>query len=151
MAVIRDARREDVAAIVELYRSDELSRKHDNAPGAAVPDGYYAVFDAIQRDTRNRLLVAEVEGVVAGSFQITLLPDMTPDARDNMLVENVIVGAELRGRRVGEAMMRWAIDEARRLGCSRVQLTSRDTRPDAHRFYERLGFTSSHRGFRYVL
>ena len=149
--VIRDARRDDVAAIVELYRSDERSQKHDHAPGAPVPAGYYEVFDAIERDARNRLLVVEVGGVAVGSFQVTLLLDMTPDARENLLVENVIVAAPLRGRGIGEAMMRWAIDEGRRLGCSRVQLTSRETRADAHRFYERLGFEASHRGFRYVL
>ena len=136
---------------VELYRSDERSQKHDNLPGAPVPAGYYTVFDAIERDARNRLLVAELGGTVVGSFQATLLLDMTPDARDNMLIENVIVAAPLRGHGIGEAMMRWAVDEARRLGCARVQLTSRGTRPDAHRFYERLGFEASHVGFRYVI
>ena len=62
--LIRDARREDVGAIVELYRSDERSQKHDNLPGAPVPAGYYTVFDAIERDARNRLLVAELGGTV---------------------------------------------------------------------------------------
>jgi hypothetical protein len=32
-----------------------------------------------------------------------------------------------------------------------VQLTSNDARPDAHRFYQRLGFTPSHRGFKLLL
>ena len=31
-----------------------------------------------------------------------------------------------------------------------VQLTSDEARTDAHRFYERLGFVGSHRGFRYT-
>ena len=34
------------------------------------------------------------------------------------------------------------------LGCYRIQLTSNTARPDAHRFYERLGFVPSHVGFK---
>jgi GNAT superfamily N-acetyltransferase len=47
--------------------------------------------------------------------------------------------------------MRHAIERARRLGCYRVQLTSNVVRSDAHRFYERLGFTPSHLGFKLPL
>ncbi|MFE3705663.1 GNAT family N-acetyltransferase, partial [Streptomyces scopuliridis] len=42
----------------------------------------------------------------------------------------------------------WAVDESRRQGCQLVQLTSDASRTDAHRFYERLGFTASHVGFK---
>jgi GNAT superfamily N-acetyltransferase len=45
-------------------------------------------------------------------------------------------------------MMRWAIEDARRRFCVLVQLTSDKARVDAHRFYERLGFTPSHEGFK---
>jgi GNAT superfamily N-acetyltransferase len=54
----------------------------------------------------------------------------------------------LRGRGHGAAMMRWAIDESRRRGCSRIQLTSNKSRKAAHRFYERLGFRASHEGMK---
>ena len=47
--------------------------------------------------------------------------------------------------------MRAAIEQARALGCYRVQLTSNEVRHDAHRFYEHLGFTPSHRGFKLAL
>jgi GNAT superfamily N-acetyltransferase len=45
-------------------------------------------------------------------------------------------------------MMRWVIDESRRRGCSRIQLTSNKSRKSAHRFYERLGFHASHEGMK---
>jgi len=48
-------------------------------------------------------------------------------------------------------MMRWAIEEARRRGCSRVQLTTNNARKDAHRFYERLGFRGTHLGMKLAL
>jgi GNAT superfamily N-acetyltransferase len=63
-------------------------------------------------------------------------------------VESVHVAETHRGRRVGEAMMAWAIAEARRNRCYRLQLTSNKGRLDAHRFYRRLGFVASHEGMK---
>lgn len=48
-------------------------------------------------------------------------------------------------------MLDWAIAEARRRGCTLVQLTTDNTRTDAHRFYDRLGFVASHRGYKLAL
>ena len=52
---------------------------------------------------------------------------------------------------MGAALVEAAIARARALGCYRVQLTSNAARPDAHRFYERLGFVPSHVGFKLPL
>ena len=41
-------------------------------------------------------------------------------------------------------MMKWTIERARQRGCHMMQLTSHKSRTDAHRFYEKLGFTKSH-------
>ena len=61
------------------------------------------------------------------------------------------VRADLRGQGVGAALFTWAVEEARRRGCGLVQLTTDTRRPEAHRFYERLGFTASHVGFKLQL
>jgi GNAT superfamily N-acetyltransferase len=45
-------------------------------------------------------------------------------------------------------MMEWAIERARQHGCHLMQLTSHQSRADAHRFYERLGFTKTHIGMK---
>jgi GNAT superfamily N-acetyltransferase len=60
----------------------------------------------------------------------------------------VRVRANLRGQGVGAALLTWAVEEARRRGCGLVQLTTDTRRPEAHHFYERLGFTASHVGFK---
>lgn len=54
----------------------------------------------------------------------------------------------LRSVGVGEQLFRWAIQRARDRGCHLVQLTSDKARPDAIRFYERLGFVASHAGLK---
>jgi hypothetical protein len=52
---------------------------------------------------------------------------------------------------VSAPMIQWAIRESAARECSLVQLTSDKTRVDAHRFYERLGFTATHEGFKMSL
>lgn len=64
------------------------------------------------------------------------------------IIEAVRVARGVRGTGLGTELIAWAIDESGRLGCSLVQLTSDASRTDAHRFYERLGFTASHVGFK---
>lgn len=148
---VRDATRADVPRIVALYLTDELGRKHGEGSLSGVEPGYYAAFDAITADARNRLLAAVGDGVVAGSFQLTYIPDMNAGGREVVLIENVIVDAAYRNRGVGSSMMRWAIDDARARGCYRVSLMSRNVRTDAHRFYARLGFEAGSTGFKLYL
>jgi GNAT superfamily N-acetyltransferase len=65
-----------------------------------------------------------------------------------MVVENVVVSEASRGLGIGEALMRAAMMLARERNCYKLVLTSNRRRRDAHRFYERLGLTASHFGFR---
>lgn len=55
-------------------------------------------------------------------------------------IEDVVVDAEARGRGVGEALNRHAIEHARRAGARTVDLTSRPSRDAANRLYKRIGF-----------
>ena len=66
-------------------------------------------------------------------------------------VESVRVTSRLRGQGIGAEMMQWALERARGHGCHLMQLTSHKSREDAHRFYERLGFTKSHIGMKITL
>ena len=55
-------------------------------------------------------------------------------------IEDVVVDDEARGRGVGDALNRFAIDHARRAGARTVDLTSRPDREAANRLYRRIGF-----------
>jgi GNAT superfamily N-acetyltransferase len=66
-------------------------------------------------------------------------------------IESVHVHPAHRSHGIGTTLVRAVIQQAWVLGCYRVQLTSNEVRRDAHRFYERLGFTPSHRGFKLTL
>lgn len=55
-------------------------------------------------------------------------------------IEDVVVDEAARGRGVGEALNRTALDRARALGAVTVDLTSRPSREAANRLYQRIGF-----------
>ena len=55
-------------------------------------------------------------------------------------IEDVVVDTELRGRGIGEALTRSALDLAGSLGSKTVDLTSRPSREAANRLYQRIGF-----------
>ena len=80
---------------------------------------------------------------MVGTAQLTEIPGLSRGGTSRLQVEAVRVRADLRGRGIGAAVLGWAVDEARRRGCGLVQLTTDTRRPEAHRFYERLGFTAS--------
>ena len=66
-------------------------------------------------------------------------------------IESMHVERGRRSQGVGSALVAAVIARARDLGCYRVQLTSNRERVDAHRFYERQGFSRTHEGFKLML
>ena len=147
MVTFRDARREDVPAIVALLADDMLGAERE----AAADEAYQAAFEQVESDPRSRLIVAEEDGQVAGTLQLNMLPGLSRRGMLRAQVEGVRVASTYRGRGVGRAMIEWAIGAAREQGCGLVQLTSDKRRHDAVRFYESLGFTASHEGLKLPL
>ncbi len=55
-------------------------------------------------------------------------------------IEDVVVDVAARGKGVGEALTRAALDRAKQAGAVTVDLTSRPAREAANRLYRRIGF-----------
>ena len=142
---MRRASAEDVPAIVALLADDELGATRES-PDDLTP--YRAAFKAIDADPNQHLVVAERDGQVIGCLQLTVILGLSRRAATRAIIESVRVGSSGRGSGLGTTMITWAIEESRRLGVELLQLTSDKSRTDAHRFYERLGFESSHVGFK---
>jgi GNAT superfamily N-acetyltransferase len=147
----RRARREDVPAIVRLLADDPLGASRETLGEAELPEAYWRAFDAIAADPRQLLVVAELDGRVVGTLQLSFIPSLTYRGGERAQIEAVRIGAGSRGRGLGRVMVRWAIEQARLRGCRLVQLTTDRRRPDALRFYESLGFRASHTGLKLPL
>jgi len=84
-----------------------------------------------------RLLVARDDGAVVGSLTLVMFRIPTGVG---VWIEDVVVDEAARGRGIGEALLREAVELAARAGASRVNLTSTPDRVAANRLYQRLGF-----------
>jgi len=145
--LIREAQADDLEAIIRLHEEDEMGQ-HGDAWLPETKPAYEAAFAAIRRSPENRLFVAVDGGEIVGTFQLTFIPNLTGRGALRVKVESVKVKAARRSAGIGARMMAFAEEHARAHGARAMELTSNKVRKDAHRFYERLGFSRSHEGFK---
>ena len=143
---IRRARRDDVAIIVGMLADDALGRARERIE-QPLPGSYFAAFEKVDGNPGIQLVVAEDgEGNVVGCLQLCVLPGLSSQGASRGLIEDVRVTTHCRSRGIGEQLVQWAVSEARAKGCILVELLTHNSRVDAQRFYERLGFARSHVG-----
>lgn len=147
---IRAALGRDLADIVRLLADDELgvTRERYEDP---LPQEYVNAFAEIEKQDGNMVLVAVEDEQVIGCLQLTMIPGLARLGMKRAQIEGVRVDRNYRSTGIGEALFRHAIELAKEHGCGLVQLTTDKKRPDAHRFYDRLGFVASHEGMKLSL
>ena len=106
---------------------------------------------AIARRDGDSIWVAVEGDSIVGCLQLTVIPGLARQGMTRAQIEAVRVDRDHRGQGIGEALFHLAIDLARDAGCGLIQLTTDKSRPEAHRFYERLGFVASHEGMKLAL
>ncbi len=146
----RTAIEADLPAIVRMLDDDDIGRAREGEADPPSPE-YVAALAAIRRQDGNAVIVAEDGGQVVGCLQLTFIPGLARLGMTRALIEGVRVDRAARGKGIGEALFRHAIELARQHGCGLVQLTADKRRKDAHRFYERLGFVATHEGMKLAL
>ena len=140
----------DLPAIVRLLADDGLGVTRERY-AEPLPAAYRDAFAAMQAQGGNDYLLAALDGELAGRLQLTVIPGLSRFGMRRAQIEGVRVDRRFRGCGVGEALFRHAIERARAAGCGLVQLTTDKARPEALRFYERLGFAASHEGLKLAL
>ena len=147
--VIRDATEADLGRLAELMNLGGVpGRAPRETPGDPAP---YAHALREIHGSDGGVLVAQLDGEVVGVCQLIVFRHLQARGGRCAEIESVHVHPDWRARGIGTELMEAAIARARAAGCYRVQLTSNEVRHDAHRFYERLGLTASHLGFKLSL
>ena len=145
---LRPAKRDEVPAIVAMLADDGLGRGREAVSDPAI---YYDAFDAMADDPNNRLLVAEQDGDLVGTLQITFIRGLSRKGasarRSRRCGSPPRIAARASAARFSSPPSRSRARKAARW-CS-----SRPTRraADAHRFYAQLGFVASHEGMKLAL
>lgn len=146
--MFRKAHSGDLPAIVALLADDPLGAAREIATGRT-DRAYLDAFAAIDADSNQLLAVAvDDDDRVIGCLQLSFIPGLSRTGMWRGQIESVRIAANHRGSGLGAAMIEWAVEQARARGCGLVQLTSDKRRPDAIRFYDKLGFVASHEGLK---
>ncbi|HDN9016236.1 GNAT family N-acetyltransferase [Aeromonas salmonicida] len=132
MVVIRTCNEQDVAGLLALYR--EL-RPHD--PQLVEAE---AALASLLAQSHVRLIVAEVEGQLAATCQLGVIPTLTNGSRPFGIIEHVITAARFRRQGLSQKVLEQALAIAWQQDCYKVMLLSGEGRESAHRLYEKLGF-----------
>lgn len=141
---------DDIPVIAALLAADDLGRGRESDPA---DPRYRTAFDALDGDPRQLLTVLLDDsdaggGQVIGTLQLLVIAGLSRSGATRAIIEAVRVSGGRRGTGLGTRYVQWSIDAARERGATLVQLTSDLRRTDAHRFYQRLGFSGSHLGMK---
>lgn len=148
--IFRTALATDLPDIVGLLADDALGSQRETV-SSPVDERYVAAFKAIDVDPNQRLVVAIDAETVIGTLQLSFIPGIARRGAWRGQIEAVRIAAPFRSTGIGQQLFEWAISECKSRGCQLVQLTTDKGRPDAHRFYEKLGFVASHEGYKLSL
>jgi ribosomal protein S18 acetylase RimI-like enzyme len=119
--------------VVEAYRSlgDEGDEFYERE-----------LRDVSGRIRTGDVIVAEIDGRVVGCVTLSIgetsLSEV--DDLDAATIRMLGVSSDVRGRGIGERLVRHCIEQARISGSKRVRLDTRTSMQSAQRLYERLGF-----------
>lgn len=147
--IVRDATRADLPAV--LLTLSYLSS--DDGPRVPVPitDGAMDAWRHIEATPGRSVLVAETDGTVTGTVDLSVVPNLTRGGAPYAVVENLATLPSARHNGVSRELLHRAIELARRAGCYMVHLTSSPYDPSAHALYQSLGFIPAGTGFRLYL
>ncbi len=148
MVTIRPATAADVPRIVELVDGMTITSSTLQEGLQPTPQSYLRVFAEIEAAPGIDLLVAEEAGETVGTVVLIIVPSLSHGGLPWAKIEHMVVVERLRGEGIGRQIMEYAIDRAREAGCYKIELTSDNRRPEAHRLYGSLGFEAAAAGFR---
>lgn len=148
--IYRRAEYRDLVAIVSLLAMDKFGSRRDQVSDP-LDEQYTKAFHEIDSDPRQYLMVVELEKNIIGTCHITIIPSLTFVGTTRMQIEAVRVHPNYRGQKIGEKMIKEAIRYGQSKEAEIIQLTPNKQRPDAVRFYEKLGFKATHEGMKIYL
>jgi GNAT superfamily N-acetyltransferase len=146
----RLATEKDLPEIIAMLADDTLGIGRESV-GDVLSGKYIQAFEKIQNDPNQELTIVEMDGDKVATFQLTFIQYLTYEGGLRAQIEAVRTNSKYRGQGIGTRVFEYAINRAKEKDCHLVQLTSDKKRPDAIRFYESIGFVSTHEGMKLKL
>ena len=132
--MVREARREDLGGILELY----LCLHETSVP--ELTEHLTAVWDQILSDKNHHLIVNELDGEILSSCVCVVIPNLTRNVRPYAFVENVVTHSEHRGKGYATQCLDYAKAVAEKQNCYKIMLLTGSKEQKTLDFYTRAGY-----------
>ena len=145
--IFRLATINDLSHIINMLADDTLGIKREKLE-TPISDSYIKAFEIITADPKQELTIVEKNGEIVGTFQLTFIQNISHQGGLRAQVESVRTHSSYRRQGIGVKVFEYIVNRAKEKGCVLLQLTTDKQRPDAIRFYEKLGFLATHEGMK---
>ena len=135
--MIREAKREDLAELLELY----LYLHEDSIP--EMNSHLEKAWEQILEDPNHHLIVNEIDGQIVSSCVCVIIPNLTRSVRPYAFVENVVTHAEHRRKGYAGECLTYAKKISEQENCYKMMLLTGSKKPETLHFYEQAGYNSS--------
>ena len=135
--MIREANRDDLNALLELY----LYLHEDSIPDQS--EHLSRTWEQIINDPNHHIIVNEVDGKIVSSCVCVIIPNLTRNVRPYAFIENVVTHEDYRRRGLAQECLNFARDIALKENCYKMMLLTGSKDPNTLRFYEKAGYNST--------
>jgi len=125
-------KRNDLADLALLF--EELSGKRTDI------NKMHQNFELIEKNENYYVLGAKCDGKLVGSLMGIICRDLVGECKPFIVIENVIVSNEFRGKGIGKKLMTEIERLAKEKNCYYTMFVSGIQRKEAHKFYESVGY-----------
>jgi GNAT superfamily N-acetyltransferase len=133
--------------IVRLIQFNELGKllelyKHLNKddPEITEDESLIKLWNEIYEDPNTFYVVIDIGGEIVSSCMLTIIRNLTRNARPFGLIENVVTHLNYRKKGYGRKALSKALEIAWEKDCYKVMLLTGSKKEETLRFYENLGF-----------
>ena len=145
----RQAKLQDLDYLINLLHNDDLGKNRESVDKNSLLS-YQSALESILEDPNAQLILGidEDKDKIIAMAQVDFLTYLTYQGGMRAQIEGVRVDETYRGQGLGKQLINHIVDVARNKGCHMVQLTTNKLRPNAIKFYEAIGFESTHEGMK---
>jgi ribosomal protein S18 acetylase RimI-like enzyme len=149
----RSAQLQDLDYLINSLHNDDLGKNRESVNKSSLLS-YKNALENILKDPNAQLILGIDEDEdknkdkIIAMAQVNFLTYLTYQGGMRAQIEGVRVDETYRGQGLGKQLINHIIEVASNNGCHMVQLTTNKLRPNAIKFYEKIGFESTHEGMK---
>lgn len=139
--------KENITDKVRLIREDELKHLLSlyhylnlDDPALEVDENLKKLWKSIISHPDYFYLMVEEDGMLVSTCNLTIVKNLTRNAKPFGLIENVVTHPQYRNKGFGTAVLKKAVKIAREHGCYKVMLLTSQKDGATLNFYENAGF-----------